>query len=120
MNKKPCNECPFRKKSLPGWLGDLSGKPELFIAALDHTILPCHMRVEWDELEEKNLVVDGEENPCIGALQFCANSVKFPRAARLKGTKYNKLIEVATTNPDIFQWGADFIKHHSLNTHTKQ
>lgn len=96
-----------------GFLGDLSGRPEMFLAGLDHTIIPCHMNVEWDEAEQDDMIVDGKENPCIGALQFCANSLKFPRAARQKGSVYNKLIEEATTNSDVFKWGAEFIEHHS-------
>jgi hypothetical protein len=113
MNKKPCKECPFRRNSVPGWLGDLSGQPEVFVDAIDNTIIPCHMRVEWDEEMEENLVIDGEQNPCIGALSFCKNSVKFPRAARQKGTAYYNLIKQAVENPDVFQWRNEFVKHHT-------
>lgn len=98
---------------MPGWLGDLSGNPQVFLDAMEHTVIPCHMKVEWDAEEEKNLIVDGEQNPCIGALSFCENSLKYPRGARQAGP-YHDLMEQATKNPSVFQWGAEFIKHHSL------
>lgn len=114
MKKNPCKECPFRKTSAPGWLGDLSGQPQVFIDALDHTIIPCHMRVYWDEEAKDTLIVSGEDNPCIGALSFCENSLKYPRAARGKGTRYYDLMEKAVKNPDVFQWSNEFVKHHSI------
>lgn len=118
MKKKPCKECPFRKNSSPGWLGELSYRPDVYINGLEHTIIPCHMKVDWDEAEERNVIVDGEENPCIGALQFCANSLKYPRGARMEGTTYNALISSVKPNPDVFKWGGEFIKHHSAPSTT--
>lgn len=109
----PCKECPFRKDSLPGWLGENSHNPQVFIDAMEHNIIPCHMRVDWDEAEQKNLIVEGKDNPCIGALQFSANSLKLPRGAREMGSVYHALIDNAKQNPEVFKWGADFIKHHS-------
>ena len=43
---KPCKECPFRKKSAPGWLG--SSTPEGFMATtLSDVEMPCHLTVDY-------------------------------------------------------------------------
>lgn len=113
MKKSPCKECPFRKDSLPGWLGSMSRNPQIFIDGLEYTIVPCHMKVKWDEVEKRNLIVNGKDNPCVGALQLCHNSLKFPRGAREEGTPYNILYEKSGKNEQVFQWAHDFIKHHA-------
>lgn len=120
MKKKPCKECPFRKDSLSGWLGTLSGKAEVFVNGLEYELMPCHMKVEWDEVEQKNLIAKGEDNPCIGALQFCHNSAKFPRGAREKGSAYNILFDKTGKNEEVFQWTTDFINHHSNSIMSKE
>lgn len=112
MKKNPCTECPFRKLSLAGWLGESSGEPESFLAPMEHHIMPCHMKVKWDEEENRRLIVEGEANPCIGALQFCQNSMKYPRGARSPGP-YKDLYDQAKPNEDVFKWQIDFVKHHS-------
>lgn len=110
--KKPCTECPFKKKSLPGWLGEASGDPERFLAPMEYHITPCHLKVKWDEAEERNLIVDGKDNPCIGALHFLANSCKLPRGARIPGP-YKDLMKLSIKNEDVFKWEFDFKKHHA-------
>lgn len=110
MKKNPCKECPFRKDSLPGWLGTLSGAPEVFMDGIDHTIIPCHMKID----KADGLIERGETNPCVGALQFCANSLKFPRAARGKNSTYGKLLDKVVVNDEVFQWSHEFIQHHTV------
>lgn len=110
--KKPCKQCPFRKTSLAGWLGDHSYRPQIFIDGMEYTILPCHMKTDWDEAEQRTMIVEGEKNPCVGALSFCANSLKIPRGARIEGV-YKNLMDKAKSNPEVFKWQQDFIEHHS-------
>src|ERR1700704_3430623 len=97
-NKKPCKECPFRKTSLPGWLGTLSNHPSEFLAAGEYNIMPCHMKVDYDKAQERKMIVKGENNPCIGALSFFENACKLPRGSRQSGTPYNTLIKQAQPN----------------------
>lgn len=115
-NKKPCKECPFRKTSLRGWLGTLSNDPHAFLSAGEYEIMPCHMKVNYDEAEQRNRIVKGENNPCIGALSFFENACKLPRGSRQPGTPYNSLIKQAQPNEDVFRWEGEFIKHHTLTS----
>jgi hypothetical protein len=111
LKKQPCKECPFLRNSLGGWLGEMTGDPQGFLDAIDYEVMPCHMNVD----REKHLLVEGEKNPCVGALQFCQNSLKFPRMARQPGTVYSNLYEQAKPNALVFQWSTEFVKHHTIN-----
>lgn len=66
--KRPCDDCPWRKNSPPGWLGQ--NDPELLVrlvlAGLPHV---CHTSVTWDRDEGYS----GEGVSCVGALAAMAN-----------------------------------------------
>lgn len=88
QHRVPCSDCPFRRDSLPGWLG---GKPaENFIRmAIGEVIYPCHVNL-------------GQQ--CAGMTVFRANICKDPRnpdALRLPKDK--------TT---VFAWPTEFLDHH--------
>src|SRR6185369_4064435 len=74
---KPCNDCPFVKTSLKGWLGPYSGPQELHNLVMSEKPFPCHLSheeidVEWNEV--------GEEFPyCKGALGYMRKAFKIPR-----------------------------------------
>mgnify|MGYP001618446155 CR=1 FL=1 len=68
--KKACNECPFRKTSLPGYLGPWPGPNELLDQAFSETGFVCHKTIVRDErtlqFKEKKFRL------CAGSL-ICAN-----------------------------------------------
>lgn len=100
--KQPCVECPFRKKSLRGWLGGLSAQMthDLVLAEANFA---CHMtRHQPDELMSR----------CKGSQLFLLNHCKSPKfneplAAALEQTRREK--------HDLSQYlGFDFIEHHTI------
>lgn len=104
-NKTPCNECPYRKDSLPGYLGDESHNPELFLQQLDcKEMHPCHQMVDWNDYTEKDL---GAASKCTGALQFMNNSFM-----RHRNMEVVKLQQTVGKNKDIMQFKHEFINHH--------
>ena len=104
--KKACSECPFRKDALPGYLGDASYKPTVFLASIEHTPIPCHMTVlDWDD--KKRVKRQCWTHTCIGSLQFMRNIAKMPI-----DPKYRKLRDEADRNTGIFSTRQDFIEHH--------
>lgn len=107
VNKKPCNECPFRKQSAPGYLGEASWKPEIFLRSLEHDPLPCHLAVDWED-DDGNPDDIRYEVPCIGALQYLKNIAKLPR-----NLEYAKLRNEVECSDEIFQNRQQFINHHS-------
>lgn len=102
--KQPCNSCPFRRKSTPGWLG--AGSPESFLDCMQRDEpLPCHQTVDYDDkLWLEKWVAQESGSMCAGALVFMANKLQRPR---------NR--EFPTMPPDkaeVFSNSLDFVRHH--------
>jgi hypothetical protein len=106
-NKKPCNECPFRKQSAPGYLGETSYNPTTFLLSIEHDPIPCHLAVDWDD-DDSNPDDHRYEIPCIGGLQFLRNTAKMPR-----NPEYCTLRNQVQLNNEVFQTRQQFIDHHS-------
>lgn len=98
--KKPCIECPFKKNSLPGYLGNMSYQPIEYLQHLN-AIEPveCHLTVDYNSDDHSN------SKPCLGALQFMNNSGKLTRY-------YGSQQREAGKNKDVFSTTVEFIEHH--------
>lgn len=101
---KPCSDCPFRRASMPGWLG--AGSPESFLDCLQRDEpLPCHQTINYDDprwLEEWTAQQGG--SMCGGALIFSANKLQRPRTRGFP-----------TLSPDrvaVFSDSLEFVRHH--------
>lgn len=109
---KPCNECPYRRVSAPGWLGESSYDPEEFLKQLNlHFGHPCHKAVDWDGTDDHADDLDMavmNAPPCIGMIQFCKNTAKMFDYPVLE--KARKLMPVDTEN--VFANRQEFIDHH--------
>ena len=97
----PCGECPFRRKSAPGWLGASNPGEFLALADSEHRT-PCHERLSYDEpgWEEK-----AKTSPqCVGRSIFLANRAKLagPHILRAKPDS-----EAVFTRPH------EFVAHHA-------
>lgn len=105
-NDKPCNQCPYRKESLPGFLGDANYQPELFLQQLDMKEMhPCHLAIkDWENYTKEELLA---ANKCTGALQFMNNSLRIHRNPKIAA-----LQKTAGKNEKVFQWKSEFIEHH--------
>lgn len=98
---KPCSDCPFRRKSMPGWLG--AGSPESFIDCMQRDEpLPCHQTIDYDNphwlvewMHQKN------GRMCAGALIFMANKLQ-----RHPFQKMDKDYE------NVFSNTLEFVRHH--------
>ena len=87
QHRKPCEDCPFRRKSIPGWLGGYS--PDQFLQmAHGETKYNCHS-------------VGNQQ--CAGMAIYRANICKIPR---------DKTILVLPKNKDVFSWPTEFKEHH--------
>ena len=103
-----CSDCPFRRKSAPGWLGELMYQPRAFLAPYWHGAQrnPCHKAINFrrDDWEAQAATAP----LCRGMLIFAANNCKRldnPEAAAA-------LAEVSEDRDAIFSWEQEFYDHH--------
>jgi hypothetical protein len=103
-----CGDCPFRRASAPGWLGESSYDPWDFLSSFDHgeAPLPCHKKVNWESDRAMELA---EIAPlCRGALIMMRNEGNIPNDPEMATA-------VRSVEPDhdvIFSDHGEFIKHH--------
>lgn len=121
----PCAECPFRKKSLPGYVGGHDDIAEIDTLIQQDQKFPCHMATnsikehilnelggdEDDVLgmsDEQAFYEATQQAPhCTGALQYMNNSCKRSRDERTR-----VLQDAAGKNPDVFRSKLGLFKHH--------
>jgi len=109
--KKPCNECPMRRVSAPGWLG--AAEPEEIIDAMGGhgfgtpcNAMPCHLTVDYDDPNWREQLEGSKVRQCSGQAIYLANICKMPRPGEtaVVGTENHKL---------VFGNRAEFLAHHN-------
>ena len=107
---KPCSDCPFRRKSLPGWLGAYEG-PEDFLAVHYHGEIPnpCHLTVNYDDPKWKDKLEAAL--PCAGHAIMFANDCKLPKTW--------KPTPVEQDHENVFSHPREFIAHHGTSKSDK-
>lgn len=100
----PCNQCPFRRKSMAGWLG--AGAPESFVDCINRDeLLPCHPTINYEDPEWKEKWLTRQAgSACQGALIMAANMSKMPRDHSIPRVAPNKTI--------VFSNPMEFVSHH--------
>lgn len=98
-----CKECPFKKTSLPGYLGN--DTPDGFLATtMADTPMPCHMQVDYERDDWREQA--SKAALCAGALHMFANMCKLSRdSTRPRLPK----------SDEVFTFPSDFLKHHKGN-----
>lgn len=99
--KNPCRECPFKKNSLPGYLGECSHNPEGFLSGPEAQ--PCHLTVDYDShpTDYSKAIL------CIGNLQFLNNKLKLSRFKEIANAQ-----KEAGKNVAVFSTTKEFIEYH--------
>jgi hypothetical protein len=101
---KPCSDCPFRRKSMPGWLG--SSSPEGFIQCINtDDILPCHQTINYEDPDWKEKwIAQASGSTCAGARIMAANMCKHPRDPEFPTMPKDK--------EAVFASPLEFVRHH--------
>lgn len=115
-NKKPpkqaCKECPYKRTSLPGWLGTASFEADPGSAFLDphwngEIPHPCHLTVNWTS---DNAQEQAQDQPlCFGFLTMMKNAGKLPRDPEF--AKHVIAMERDTEN--FFSFPHEFKAYHN-------
>lgn len=101
QHKNPCKECPWLRKSTPGWLG--ASEPGEFLALSDSgKRMPCHMTVDYnkDDWEKKAATAP----QCAGRAIFLSNRCQVP----LKGA-----LKLPADSKEVFTRPHEFVAHHA-------
>lgn len=121
--KKPCKECPFRKKAPSGYIGGHADAAEIFDIIQHDGKFPCHLEVNdfldhfEHELDDDDCLAPTRDQLFEQAVQevsFCAGSIIFmnntgklsrnPEIAKLQ-SKFKK-------SNAVFCSSLEFLKHH--------
>lgn len=118
--RKPCENCPFRRDCLPGWLGRDRAKEIADGMLVQQATFACHKTVEWtdnegeEDGEPEQLVVNQEEQEhCAGALIMMLKIGQLNQLARIAHRLgYFDPDAMGMTAP-VFGSAQAFIKHHT-------
>lgn len=103
--KKVCNECPFSKSSLRGWLAGYTAD-ELHRIVMSEMHFPCHLthkdRIPWD--------MTHKYPRCKGSLIYMKKNCKLPRDKELKRIIDN----IPPEERDTILTAPEFFSHHKL------
>jgi hypothetical protein len=92
QHRAPCHDCPWRKKSISGWLGELTAQ-EWIQAAHGEAKVDCHA-----------LSGVNSAHQCAGLAIYRSNICKKPR---------DQSILVLPPNTVVFQTPDQFLTHHT-------
>lgn len=95
QHKKPCHDCPWRKVSVPGWLGGIDREDWLYQAHGEARI-DCHTLVPAQ---------------CAGAAIYRTNVCKEPR---------DRSLLLLPESKRVFDCPQDFMAHHDPATAAKR
>lgn len=108
QHKEPCPNCPHRRDSVKGYLGDCSNDPKGFISArLLHEKHECHSMVDYDGDDVNEQV--RKAPTCAGFAIMLKNMCKLPYNPETCDTI--KLVKV--DRETVFSHVNEFIEHHT-------
>lgn len=101
-NRKPCEECPFRRASYPRGLGLIGGSPpEVYVGqSMGPFLLPCHMTPDYEQDRR-----DPGHAQCAGAAIYRANVGVSDRMPA-------QLIKAEPDATEVFGSHAEFLAHY--------
>ena len=99
---KPCKECPFRRKSLAGYLGNDTPDHFAAIALIGEEPMPCHLAVDYSDPDWKQKLDMVPQ--CSGFGIFLTHNCKSPRNPEVKTLPANKRTVLGSVR--------DWIAHH--------
>src|SRR4051812_31524894 len=101
-SRKPCNACPFRRKSLAGWLGPWQVEDLLW--ALGRQEFPCHLTIKGDDQSSEDPTLMG----CAGAAIFLNNKMERSRHPVVAAHQDAVKDVPAEVSAEVFATGAEF------------
>lgn len=110
--KKICNECPFSKNSMKGWLGHHSIEEIMHTQQMEG-LFSCHMQRTEDSIEDD--ILNGELPICRGFLASASASCKLFGQNPHTGQSLKRLQDEITDEEKkqvLTRW--EFSAHHTV------
>ena len=110
--QKPCNQCPFRRESAPGWLGPWEANELLRALRFLQEPLICHKTISEDDWD----IVTDNHQACAGAAIFQNNSLALSRDHTT--AEYQRELKQipGQVKESVFQRDSEFLEHHLART----
>lgn len=102
---KPCKECPFRRNSVPGWLGPWD--PDELLLVIGRAAFPCHMTVKPGHNHDEDQ--PGLES-CAGMAIFLNNKIE--RSRNSDNAYHQGLLRGSSHAGNVFRTSSEFLDHH--------
>jgi hypothetical protein len=113
-----CPQCPFRRTSLPGYLGSYEGPGAVHSSLWHKEPFFCHTRTNYRRRDWRQ-VVEREGKLCLGALIFVGRAAYFPKpddpeiavalVEAMEGFRAN------SDSVDVME-GKEFIDYHTMGS----
>lgn len=100
---KPCVECPFRRKSLQGYLGAATPSEFIVTAHSGRVPMPCHMEVDYERKDWKKQ--QEKVHQCSGHAIYLSNSCKMPESKDVK--------TLPKDTKTVFNWPHEMLSYHT-------
>jgi len=110
---KPCNQCPFRKVSAAGWLGDATAE-DFIQSALNDELMPCHSTVDYTKKDWKTkmMTAKSQVQHCAGARIMYRNQCKRSKDATFMAAERDGKVANVEPSEAVFTWRNEFLEHH--------
>lgn len=108
QHKAPCSDCPWTRKSLPGWLGPNSINTWIG-AAHGEGFIACHTRAMTEEAATATLEANTVHLQCKGHWQ-CAGAAIY-RANVCKTPRHPLVLQLPPDRVKVFSFH-EFERHH--------
>lgn len=114
--RNPCNECPFLKTSIAGYLGPWH--PQDILLSLANYPFPCHQTIT--KIHEDVRPLEDPDDPfsdprleaCAGAMIFLNNKIEISRNSFNSEFQHTLKNHPATIASTVFGTRAEFMEHH--------
>lgn len=102
QHRQPCQECPWRRDSIPGYLG-ASNVIDFLETEESEARMPCHMQVDYERDDWREQADNAPQ--CAGRAIYLSNRCKSPRNP--------DLLKLPADRASVFSFPMEFAEHHS-------
>lgn len=105
---RPCSECPFRRKSAPGWLGPW--EPSEVMTTIRYASFPCHRTIPYDDVSLDHPRLQS----CAGAALMLCNMMTLSRDPDITVHQRALRDDPSADFGAVFASEREFLDHHTL------